>query len=355
MMKKHILIDLLRTKEEYSGLGQFSTHFAIELCKQLPKNYFIDFLLPQNSQLKFNHPRVKLIYYHVANKLFPALHKKYDLWHLLNQFPKYFPSKKQNTLMTVHDLNYLVEKKGLKQKKYAVKTQNKVDKVQHLSTISNYSKQDMKLHLELKGKPVHVIYNGIYFGDDINKEKPTWIQEADKFFLALGYLTAKKNFHTLPPILKNFPDYKLVIAGDNSNSYVKEITENVHQHRLQNQVIIPGRVSHANRKWLYENCEAFCFPSLAEGFGMPVIEAMYYGKPTFLSKNTSLPEIGGELAYYFDNFEEEHMTKIVEQGLKHYKQNEKDLSLKIKNHANCFSWEKCIKQYLELYEQILNS
>ncbi len=96
----------------------------------------------------------------------------------------------------------------------------------------------------------------------------------------------------------------------------------------------------------------FFFPSLTEGFGLPVIEAMAFGKPVFISKLTSLPEIGGPHAYYFHDFQTDHMIEIIEAGLSDHMKNPAKKS-EIEKWANQFSWETAASKYLELYQSLL--
>jgi glycosyltransferase involved in cell wall biosynthesis len=102
------------------------------------------------------------------------------------------------------------------------------------------------------------------------------------------------------------------------------------------------------------NCEALLFPSLAEGFGLPVIEAMYEGKPVFLSKHTSLPEIGGSMAFYFDNFSEQHMTSLIRSKLNDISTYRENFEAKSKEYAKQFNWKNCVNQYLDLYTKLGN-
>jgi glycosyltransferase involved in cell wall biosynthesis len=127
--------------------------------------------------------------------------------------------------------------------------------------------------------------------------------------------------------------------------------EEAQKHGCADRVTITGTISEYDKAWYYKNCEAFVFPSLAEGFGLPVIEAMHFGKPVFLSKFTSLPEIGGDAAFYFNNFEPEHMLHVLQEGLKEF--DDKDLSSKAMAHAEQFDWQKTAQQYLKLYKECL--
>ena len=102
---------------------------------------------------------------------------------------------------------------------------------------------------------------------------------------------------------------------------------------------------------MFENCKAFVFPSLNEGFGLPVVEAMHFGKPLILSKLTSLPEIGGKEAIYLDNFLPEEIASKIEFAIKNDTPERQKL---LKNRASLFSWEKAAEQYLEIYNTILS-
>ena len=90
-----------------------------------------------------------------------------------------------------------------------------------------------------------------------------------------------------------------------------------------------------------------------EGFGLPVVEAMAFGKPLFLSKLTSLPEIGGSVAFYFQSFDPQQMQDDLEKGFTHYDANTA-MPEQIKQRASQFSWKTSAKAYLDTYQQILN-
>ena len=102
-----------------------------------------------------------------------------------------------------------------------------------------------------------------------------------------------------------------------------------------------------------KNCAAFVFPSLREGFGIPPIEAMRFGKPVFLSNNTSLPEVGGEHAFYWDNYSPDYMAQVLENGLNTFYQNKGVLSKNYINHAKSFNWNMAALEYLKVYNSII--
>jgi glycosyltransferase involved in cell wall biosynthesis len=93
------------------------------------------------------------------------------------------------------------------------------------------------------------------------------------------------------------------------------------------------------------------FPSLTEGFGLPPVEAMQFGKPVFLSRLTSLPEVGADAAYYFDSWAPTAMRQVIEQGLQHGAQPQR--IARVRQRAAVFDWDKAAKAYLDLYARLL--
>ena len=173
---------------------------------------------------------------------------------------------------------------------------------------------------------------------------------AAPFLFTIGTIMEKKNFHVLPALLAG-NDRKLVIAGiTQSEAYKKRIIEEAVKHGVEQRLIFTGPISENDKQWYLKNCEAFVFPSLTEGFGLPVVEAMHFGVPIFLSRFTSLPEIGGDVCYYFSSFEKEAMQYAIQKGLDHY--NTTDAKNSIRKRAAMFSWKDAAAQYLEVYRSL---
>jgi glycosyltransferase involved in cell wall biosynthesis len=154
----------------------------------------------------------------------------------------------------------------------------------------------------------------------------------------------------LPALLAG-NDYELVIAGLNNYEYGKEVEEAARLFGVADRVKLIGPASEAEKYWYYKNCEAFLFPSYAEGFGLPVIEAMFHGKPVFISDRTSLPEVGGDAAYYFRSFEPDAMRQVFAAGMADYA--DRMPVGKIKQQAAKFSWNKTAAEYIDVYKQLL--
>ena len=163
----------------------------------------------------------------------------------------------------------------------------------------------------------------------------------------------KKNFHVLPAmLLKN--DFHLVIAGCCLQpEYQMKIENAAKALGVQDRVHLVGMISEAEKTWYLQHCEAFAFPSIAEGFGLPVIEAMHFGKPVLLSTCTSLPEIGGKEAYYFEDFDPEYMSVKTMHALEDfYQQNNKAMA--VRQWAGKFNWNRTARQYMQEYRLLLD-
>ncbi len=339
-----ILVDILKAKDLYSGLGQFSVNFAEALLAHRQGDQQVAFLAPEGfvlrGEARYDRPSWRKRY-------LPGLNKPVDLWHSLHQFPSFRPGLRTKWMLTVHDLNFLAEKEHAKAQRYLARLQRNIERADVVTAISQFTKNEMERHLDLRSKQVTVIHNGV--------KAPTGTRSEHRgrpYFLSIGVFKEKKNFHALLPLMAHFPDHDLVLAGNNDTAYGERIRAQVRELGLGERVLIPGAVDEQEKFRLYSNCAAFLFPSLAEGFGLPVIEAMMLGKPVFLSKATSLPEVGGEVAFYFNAWAPEAMAAMIMEGLRVFHADPFASSERMKRHAAQFSWEACMQRYVSLYAEV---
>ena len=358
---KNILLDFERMEGLYTGFYYFNLHFGKSLLKLSPEYMEFSFYLVQSqfgmfgdkeryeSRHSYGKPRNRFLRLFKKNSF-----KHYDIIHISDQHSRITPvNNKSKIILTVHDLNYLVELDDLKQmEEERKKHQRMIDMADHIVCVSNFSKQTVLDNLDTKGKPVHVIYQGCELAEFETVESPAYLPKAP-FLFAMSNVLPKKNFHVLPCLLVG-NDYELIISGIIEHApqreYVKKIMENARYHGVQDRVIITGPVSNEERQWYLKNCEAFMFPSIAEGFGTPPLEAMYFGKLVFASTHTSVPEVCGDAAYYFTSFEPDAMVNAFREGMLDYKTNKP--VQKIKDRYNFFNWDKTAREYLKLYEQL---
>jgi glycosyltransferase involved in cell wall biosynthesis len=175
-----------------------------------------------------------------------------------------------------------------------------------------------------------------------------------KYIMYVGRPTPHKNLERLIEaftlLRAQHPDLLLVLAGKKDNNY-QRIEAGVTAKGLKN-VLFTGFVSDGELRWLYENCEAYVFPSLSEGFGLPGLEAMLHGAPVVSSNATCLPEIHGDAAHYFDPLDVQSMSDAINEVLTD-KNLRADLIAKGHEQIKKFSWKRMAEQTLAVYKEVL--
>lgn len=345
--------DLMRYPD--SGLYHYCLNLGLNMKRLLEKESdgHISFYVPGAEKQAFGKDASCI----VERKWHRGFLRPYVLdchiWHAPFQSGRVVPgnSKKSRVLLTIHDLNCLHEGKSEREKRHSLnKTQRLIDQSHAIVCISEHSYRDVMNNLDTGSKLVHVIHNGTH-QVGIPGETPADYQPQRPFLFTMGYVNRKKNFHTLVSLLDD-AGYELVIAGKiDEPDYARKIKRIAAEAGVESRLHILGPVSEDDKAWYLKNCSAFLLPSLAEGFGAPVVEAMQFGKPVFLSALTSLPEIGSDAAFYFTDFEKENMRKAFHRGMQQYNAN--GMALKIIQRSRDFRWEDKAKQYLEVYRSML--
>lgn len=356
--QKKIFLEAHNIKNMYSGFGQFNYWLIKNL---ITNNEEFELIVNAKSKtsIKEFEDQVSFQKYRSINRYeFFRTRKKYDLWHSLNQNSKIEPWYKIPYLLTLHDVIFL-EKDPIESinKKYIQKLQDKIDRCDAIAFISHHAKKSANHYLNIPSNlDQPVIYNGNpVIASEEMIPKPSMNFNLNKPFLfCLGQFLEMKNFHSLVGMLHHLnEDYQLVIAGNNDKPYKEVVLQEISKFKLEDKVYLTGKISEQEKHYYLKNCEAFVFPSLFEGFGLPPIEAMAYGKPVFLANRTSLPEIGGEYSFYWDEFDPDYMAAVFENGMKTFEANKITYQKELKKRAQQFNWDTTAKEYIKLYSKIL--
>lgn len=347
------VFDCERMKYPHTGLYHFCLqlgHALLQTAGEEP----LCFYTPPSAGKVFGTEACYLAQHAWHKFRFPPT-KNLALWHCAHQASDYFPfGKKLKKILTLHDLNYLHDSRKTEKKKKAFlhEVQRKIDEADALAFISRFTQNDVAAHLNISGKKAIVIYNGCNIRELSSLTPPPSVPP-QPFLFTLGTITDKKNFHVLPRLLPG-NSFLLVIAGvTQSEAYKEKIIGEARQLGVADRVIFTGPVWENEKQWYLKNCRAFLFPSLAEGFGLPVLEAMYFGKPVLLSRATSLPEIGGGAADYFSGFSTEEMQQSLHRSLQEYEAapGKKEA---LQQRALSFSWTEAALRYHEIYRDLLS-
>lgn len=210
--KKKVLIDLTNYGSLTAGFGQIAANYATAFSSMLVDDLHFVYLLRQKYMQEFG-PNVTSVPVRRINKFFPFTLPKVDVWHAVNQQRKLLRiAGGTKFIFTIHDFNFLTEKKPWKAKMYLRRMQNKVNKAAVVTTISHYVADVIRQHVDLKGKEIRVIYNGVERIDTLEGIKPSFAT-GRPFFFTIGQIRRKKNFHLLVDVMRHFPEYDLYICG----------------------------------------------------------------------------------------------------------------------------------------------
>ncbi|PJJ07196.1 glycosyltransferase involved in cell wall biosynthesis [Flavobacterium sp. 1] len=355
-MKKTIFLETHNIQNRASGLGTFN----YELIKGLHQHSFDNLELHLNSNKpsllksefgeKFEYH--KYFGFHRYKNLRPF--NKFDLWHSVNQNSKIEPRFDTKYLLTIHDVNFFEE---ISSNMNHIRNQNFIEKLKRataITYISEFAKKQTHNYFQVPNVPEHIIYNGNPISNLLNTSSYISNTPINKpFFYTIGDFIERKNYTSIIEMMKLIKDYNLIMSGNNDKEYGQVIKKLIRDNGLENQVFLTGKVSNEGKQFYIKNCEAFLFPSIREGFGLPPIEAMRFGKPVFLSDKTSLPEIGGEVANYWKNFDPDYMKEIVFEGLNNHENNKLIYEQKLIERALFFDWKKAAGEYLDVYNKCI--
>lgn len=224
------------------------------------------------------------------------------------------------------------------------------EKAAAIIAVSENTKKDLCRLYNVPEKKVHVIYHGCpqYTG---LSDTQRLIEEP--YFLYVGRRDGYKNWiQTISDFAefhKNHPEVVMICTGADFCEQELRILRELHIDKVV-RAIFASDEQMAN---LYANAIAFVFPSLYEGFGMPILESFAYGCPALLNNKSCFPEIGGEAALYFDSQEgESNLAELMEDVYSMNDDARRELNEKGKKRLETFSWNASSRQLYEIYNNI---
>lgn len=359
-MKKNILIDVERLKYPRSGIA----NVCISLIRGLDEKlcHFNYTLYGPEKNIPATQSDFKVINWKFWQKKIKINTSPFSLIHVTHQLSDYFHSKKSNQkkVVTLHDLNFLHDKSSARKIEKSKKlVQKNIGNADAIVCISEFVKDDFLKNKHLfslkNAVKVDVIYNGLTFPEnEIFSSEKKYDFIGRKFILNIGVLFPKKNQEVLLNLITGNERELVLITSSSKSEYKEKFLEKAKKLGLEKKVHILENVENNEKYFLLQNCESYCHPSLAEGFGIPPVEAMFFGKPVFLSNLTSLPEIGGDLAFYFNDFSSDSMKKIYDEGIKKFNADKKNYTTRLKERASKFSYKSMAESYEELYKRLLD-
>ncbi len=376
-----IAIELQPCLKNRSGVGVYT----YELSKRLQAYEQIElqgdvFNFLERNDLKqdlmgidFNKETCKLFPYGVYRRIWHYLPIKYNqLFKREAQLTHFFnfivpPRIEGKVMNTIYDLTFefypeTMDKRNLRRiKRDLAYSLERPDKI---ITISEATKQDMIQHLRVDPSKIEVIYCGVdfkHFNEARNNSQSVRekYQLPDQYILYIGTLEPRKNIETLIEAFKRFKiegdksnaEIKLVLAGKKGWLY-EGIFKKIQELGLEDDVVDLGYIDEIDKPALYQMAQCFVFPSIYEGFGIPVIEAMAAGTPVITTNVSSLPEVAGEAGLLVDPKD----TIAIAESMYQLTTNEakkQELIQKGYTQAQKFSWETSAEKLYRVYKELL--
>lgn len=365
-MKYKVIIDGRIITPELTGIGRY-TYEIIKNCSELG----IDFIVLVNKKdiLEKMFENIKDIQMVEMKSKFLSITEQFELPLILNRYadknvifhsPSFASSPfiKIPMIMTIHDLNhirfpqfysrvhkyyyeYIVKKSAIKSKK--------------ILTVSKFSKEEIVSWLKCNDEKIDVTYNGVDNKYNVINDKEYLnniklkYKLPNNFILYIGNQKLHKNIETLIKAIKNVsPDYYLVINGKENERLMKVAKS----FGVSDRILFIGFVDEDDLPSIYNLATVFVYPSMYEGFGLPILEAMACGCPVLAANTSSLIEVCNNDDILFECMDYKNLSDKINELILNSNKRNKNILNGIEQ-SKLFSWENTAKQTVDIYNSVI--
>tara|TARA_B100000900_G_scaffold416182_1_gene449787 strand:+ start:1421 stop:2536 length:1116 start_codon:yes stop_codon:yes gene_type:complete len=326
--------DAKRAFSNFTGLGNYSRDTIRVLFDYFPENeyYLFSPIITNKPRLEFINNNLNIISPKgIINKLFPSYWRskniikdlkknKIDLYHgLSHELPIGIEKTKIKTVVTIHDLIFLRFPNlftKIDRKIYEKKFRSACENSDKIIAVSNQTKKDIINFFDIKENKIEVIYQGC--NPVFKSEKKTnEILEVKKKFnlfedylLYVGSIEERKNLMTLLHSLNDLQNRNLIIIGD-GKSYKEKCIQYIKKNNLSKKVKILTDLNLHEISCIYQNANIMIYPSIFEGFGIPILEALNSKIPVITSRGGCFLEAGGENSLYVDPMSSDEISNSI--------------------------------------------
>ena len=351
----------LLVRGKMDGIGWFTYETTRRIVKNHPEHTFYllfdrhpdpmflfgDNAIPVVLCPPARHPILWWIFFEMAVPI-ALKHYKIDLFLSPDGFMPLH--SKVPTLSVIHDINFEHSNDNLRPSHQRYMTHffpRFAQKSTRIATVSEYSKQDISITYHIDSKKIDVVYDGAHDGyrphsEEEKKAVRDRFTGGKPYLIFISTILKRKNLANLLLAFDQIKDtdtrdLKLVVVG-NRVWWQDELEAAYNGMRHQQDVLMPGHVEPEELAALLSASEALVYPSYFEGFGIPILEAMYAETAVIASRTTSMPEVGGDAVLYIDPANPDDIAHAIRQleepGLR------EELIAKGRQQRQKFSWNK---------------
>jgi glycosyltransferase involved in cell wall biosynthesis len=270
-----------------------------------------------------------------------------DLFHALNQR---VDARARRTVSTFHDLFVMTSEYSSPEfrARFTEQARSAAEKSDAIIAVSRFTAGEVEQLLGVAKDRIRVIHHGVHM---MNGQIPA-ASEREDFVLCVGAIQKRKNVARLVRAFERLPkQWRLALAGAPDGYGAAEELRAVEQSPRRTDIDVLGYVPAETLALLYRRAGIFAFPSLAEGFGMPVLEAMSHGAPVVTSQLSALPEVAGDAAILVDPFDTEAIAEALLR-LAGDPDLRDDFARRGVEHARGFTWASAVEQTWRVYNEI---
>lgn len=320
--------DAKRFFHNTSGLGNYSRDLVRCLAEQFPDNQYLLFAKKPSDKARNILENKAVVFKKISKGFFSrqlkmgtdAENEKCKIFHgLSGELPNFSKNKKIKKIVTIHDLIFLKHPEFYSffdRKIYYYKFKKAIKQADVIIAISQQTKNDILYYFKVDEQKIEVIYQTchqafkkLFNQDELLKVKNKF-NLPSRFLLNVGTIEERKNIFSVVRAIES-TTIPLVIIGKET-TYVKKIRHFIKKHQMENQVIFLQGVSMEELAKIYQLADVFIYPSLYEGFGIPIIEALFSKTATITSNCSCLPEAAGSDSLYINPLDiEDIKSKIL--------------------------------------------
>lgn len=368
-----------RAVQNFTGLGNYSRYIVDILCQFYPENEYVlyapkkrdnkrlDKLTKQYQQLLLSYPTTSFwkklsSLWRIWGVTRQLEKEKIDIFHgLSNELPLNIHKSQIRSVVTIHDLIFLRYPQyyqPIDRKIYTYKFRKACENADKIIAISECTKRDIIKYFGIPSDKIEVVYQGcdLSFTHPVTGEKKREVrakyQLPDHYILNVGSIEERKNALSAVEALVMLPEHiHLVIVGRRTE-YTDKIERFIKENNLQERVHIISNVPFDDLPAFYQLAEIFVYPSRFEGFGIPIIEALYSNIPVVAATGSCLEEAGGPDSIYVHPDDVKGMADAFKQIYSDpaKKKNMIEKGLKFARH---FSEEKQAEEILNIYKKLM--
>lgn len=368
--------DAKRAISNNTGLGNYSRDTIRILSGYFPNNQYFLYTTKdnENPRLSFvkerknifiQQPRLLIdrtftTYWRSKNIVNDLLTKNIDIYHgLSNELPLGIEKTTIKTIVTMHDLIFMRFPdlfNCIDRNIYYKKSKSACERADKIIAISEQTKNDIIELLNIPEEKITVVHQGCNL--IFQREIPYHNQQAiinkynlqKDYILYVGTIEKRKNLLTILKVLKELPQQNLIIIGD-GKGYKKKCLEFISENLLSNRVFFLSGLSTEEIAVVYRSAEIMIYPSIFEGFGIPIIEALFSKTPVITTRGGCFSEAGGKNSKYINPLSVADMKEAI-MTIKESAEIRDEMILKGLEYAQRFTDDKVAENLMQVYTNL---